>query len=465
MAKKPQDEDIRLLPADVTTEKLVLGSALLNADHLATVVAIPRDCFSREDRRRVHDRMIEMHERRETVDKVTLVDALRKYGQLESVGGMTGVMELEEGLPQIPAIDSYIAILKEFAGRRRIIVLGQTLTENAYLGEQSPTEILEASEPTWRDIEASGTQKGDGGQTPTEVIESFPGGINAFLDPSQRLRGLPTGFTIFDEMTGGMKPGEVIIIAARPSHGKSAIALNIAHHLAIHPKQRRFVAFFSLEMSSESLILRMACAGGRVDMQKFRAGFLNQDERHRLHVGLSDVVDSRLRFYDSTGVTMSEICATIRRQVQEEGLHLAIIDYLQLIQSHGESENRNQEVSRMSRQLKMLANEVQIPIIVLSQLSRQTDRRGDPKPMLSDLRDSGSLEQDADLVAFIFREEMHKRDREDLRGIAELIIAKQRNGPIGSVPLRFLKQFVRFENRAEDLPDPGGQYNIGQYDR
>lgn len=447
------DDDLRILPADSVTERLVLGSAILSAEHLAAVATIPRDCFSREDRRRIHARLIEMHEKGEVVDKVTLVDALRKYGQLESVGGLTGILGLEEGLPQIPAIDSYIAILREYAGRRKIIALGQTLTENAYRGEQSPAEILAASENTWRDIEASGGAVDDGTRTPLQVIENFPGGLNAFLSPSQRLRGLSTGFTKFDEMTGGLKPGEVIIIAARPSHGKSSIALNIAQHLSLHPKERRFVAFFSLEMSAESLILRMACAAGMVDMHKFRAGYLNEEERRRLHLGLNDIVESRIILDDTAGSTMPEICAKIRNLVNEKGLHLAIIDYLQLVGSHGDVENRNQEVSKMSRQLKMLAKQLNIPIILLSQLSRQTDRRGDPRPLLSDLRDSGSLEQDADVVAFIFREELHKRDREDLRGLAELIISKQRDGPIGTVPLRFMGQFTRFENRAEDTGD------------
>jgi replicative DNA helicase len=446
-------DEARLPPANLETERLVLGSALISPDHLNTVAAISGDLFSREDHRRIHARLMEMSERGEKVDYVTLANELRKFGQLESVGGVSAVVGLKEGLPDLPAINSYIRTLGDFAGRRKIIALAQVLADRAYRGEQSPTEILTGASGTWNEIETD-SETGDGGRTPEQVIETYPGGISAFLDATLRVQGLPTGFTKFDEMTGGMLGGQVLIIAARPAHGKTALALNVAQYLTLHPKQRRFVAFFSLEMSAASLLTRAACSHGRIDQHKFRLGYLNKDERHRLQVALHEITESHIRFYDRSGISMPEIATIIRRLVKEEGLHLAIIDYLQLVGSHGKIENRNQEVSVMSRQLKMLAMETDIPIVMLSQLSRQTDRRGDPRPVLSDLRDSGSLEQDADVVAFVFREEMHKRDREDLRGVAELIIQKQRNGPIGNVPLIFLGQFTRFENRADDLLEP-----------
>jgi len=236
--------------------------------------------------------------------------------------------------------------------------------------------------------------------------------------------------------------------------GKTALALNVAQHVATHPQMRKPVAVFSLEMSSASLLTRLLCSAARVDQHKFRAGYLNADERRKLQVALADLTDSPLFLDDTAGVNLMDIHSKLRRMQAEHGLSLVVIDYLQLMSSRGRSENRNQEVSAISRGLKLMAKDLDVPFLVLSQLSRAAETRiGDHKPQLSDLRDSGSIEQDADLVAFIFREEVYKRDREDLRGLADLIIAKQRNGPIGNVPLRFLGQFTRFENRAEDLPE------------
>src|SRR5579871_745993 len=290
--------------------------------------------------------------------------------------------------------------------------------------------------------------------SPASIIEKFPGGINAFLDPSQRLRGLSTGFSKFDEMTSGLHGGELFILAARPSMGKTALALNIAQHVAMHPKMRKPVAVFSLEMSSESLLTRLLCAAARVDQHKFRAGFLNQDERRKLQVALGDLTEAPLFLDDTAGVNLMDIHSKVRRMKSEHGLSLVVIDYLQLMSSRGRTENRNQEVSAISRGLKLMAKDLDIPFLVLSQLSRAAETRvGDHKPQLSDLRDSGSIEQDADLVAFIHREEIYKKDDESVKGLADLIIAKQRNGPIGNVPLRFLGKFTRFENRSEDLPE------------
>ena len=236
--------------------------------------------------------------------------------------------------------------------------------------------------------------------------------------------------------------------------GKTALALNVAQHVATHPQMRKPVAVFSLEMSSASLLTRLLCSAARVDQHKFRAGYLNGDERRKLQVALADLTESPLFLDDTAGVNLMDIHSKLRRMQAEHGLSLVVIDYLQLMSSRGRSENRNQEVSAISRGLKLMAKDLDVPFLVLSQLSRAAETRiGDHKPQLSDLRDSGSIEQDADLVMFIFREEVYKRDREDLRGLADLIIAKQRNGPIGNVPLRFLGQFTRFENRAEDLPE------------
>jgi replicative DNA helicase len=289
--------------------------------------------------------------------------------------------------------------------------------------------------------------------TPFEVIKNYQGGLNAFLDPSKRIKGISTGFTKLDEMTGGLHSGELIILAARPSMGKTAFALNIAWHVATRLLQP--VAVFSLEMSQESLLTRMLCAAARVDSQRFRTGYLNEKERQSLRAAANQMVEAPIFIDDTAGANLMDMHSKLRKLKQTgQKLGLVVVDYLQLMSAKGRSENRNQEISQISRGLKLLSKELDCPFLVLSQLSRATEtRQGDHRPQLSDLRESGAIEQDADLVGFIFREEVYKRDREDLHGVAELILAKQRNGPIGKVDLVFLHAQTRFENRAEDLGD------------
>jgi replicative DNA helicase len=441
------------LPANVDAERFVLGSILLNHDAYFQVAgAVEPEDFSLEKHRRIFARMKELYERGEKIDRLTVANELMKQGQLESVDGLTYLVSLDEGMPEIANLDSYIRIVKDKSALRRMIFTAQKVIDRCLIGEEEPDEILAGAEEQL--LKLGESRSGDQLQSPATIIEQFPGGINAFLDPSRRVSGLSTGFTKFDEMTGGLHGGELIIVAARPSMGKTALALNIAQHVATHPKVRKPVAVFSLEMSSASLLTRLLCAGARVDQHKFRAGYLNADERRRLQVALAELTEAPLFIDDTAGVHLMDIHAKLRRLKVQHGLSLVVVDYLQLMSSRGRSENRNQEVSAISRGLKLMAKELDVPFVVLSQLSRATETRvGDHKPQLSDLRDSGSIEQDADLVGFIFREEVYKRDREDLKGLADFIIAKQRNGPIGTVPLTFLGQFTRFENRAEDLPE------------
>ncbi len=441
------------LPSNADAERLVLGSILIHQDTYFQVAgAIAPEDFSLEKHRRIFARMVDLYERGEKIDRLTVANELMKQGQLESVDGLTYLVSLDQGLPEIANLDSYIRIVKDKATLRKLIFSAQKIIDRCLIGEEEPDEILAGAEESL--LKLGEARSGEQLESPAGVIAKFPGGINAFLDPSQRVSGLSTGFTKFDEMTGGLRGGELVILAARPSMGKTALALNIAQHVASHPQMRKPVAVFSLEMSSASLLTRLLCAAARVDQHKFRAGFLNQDERRRLQFALSDMTDSPLYLDDTAGVNLMDIHAKLRRMKAQHGLSLVVIDYLQLMSSRGRVENRNQEVSAISRGLKLMAKELDVPFLVLSQLSRAAETRvGDHKPQLSDLRDSGSIEQDADLVMFIFREEVYKRDREDLKGLADLIIAKQRNGPIGNVPLRFLGQFTRFENRAEDLPE------------
>ncbi|MEO5922996.1 MAG: replicative DNA helicase [Bryobacteraceae bacterium] len=441
------------LPASLDTERFVLGTILLNDTYYLQVAgALEPDDFALEKHRRIFGRMKDLYEKGERIDRVTLADELIKQGQLESVDGLAYLVSLDDGLPEISNVDSYIRIVKDKSTLRKMIFNAQKVIDKCLIGEEEPDQILASAEESL--LKLGESRQNDQLITADQVLATFPGGLGAFLDPSQRLRGLSTGFTKFDEMTGGLNGGELIILAARPAMGKTALAMNIAQHVATHPQMRKPVAVFSLEMSSASLLTRMLCSGARVDQHKFRAGFLNGDERRKLQVTLATLTESPLFMDDTPGVNLMDVHAKLRRLKSQHGLSLVVIDYLQLMSSRGRSENRNQEVSAISRGLKLLAKDLDVPFLVLSQLSRAAETRpGDHTPQLSDLRDSGSIEQDADIVMFIYREEVYKRDREDLKGIAEVIIAKQRNGPIGKVPLRFIGPYTRFENRIDDLPE------------
>jgi replicative DNA helicase len=441
------------LPANIDAERFVLGSILMNHDAYFQVAgAVEPEDFSLEKHRRIFGRMKDLYERGDKIERLTVANELMKQGQLESVDGLTYLVSLDEGMPELTNLDSYIRIVKDKSALRRMIFTAQKVIDRCLIGEEEPDEILAGAEEAL--LKLGESRSGDQLQSPAAIIDQFPGGITAFLDPSRRVSGLSTGFTKFDDMTGGLHGGELIILAARPSMGKTALALNIAQHVACHPQIGKPVAVFSLEMSSASLLTRLLCAGARVDQHKFRAGYLSKEERTRLQVALGELTEAPLFIDDTAGIHLMDIHAKLRRLKVQHGLSLVVIDYLQLMSSRGRSENRNQEVSAMCRGLKLMAKELDVPFVVLSQLSRASETRpGDHKPQLSDLRDSGSIEQDADLVGFIFREEVYKPNDESVKGLADLIIAKQRNGPIGKVPLTFLGQFTRFENRAEDLPE------------
>ena len=441
------------LPANVDAERLILGAILTDESAFLHVAGIlePED-FSLEKHRRIFARMLDLHERGEKIDRITLSNELIKKGQLESVDGFSYIVSLDDGLPEIYNLDGYIKIVKDKAVLRKLIFASQSVIDRCLLGQEDPEEILSSAEEMLLQLGDEDTRESLA--NPRQIIDEFEGGVNAFLDPSKRIRGLSTGFVKVDELAGGLHPGELLILAARPSLGKTALALNIAQHVACHPKMRKTVALFSLEMSKESLLTRLVCAAARVDQQKFRAGYLNKEERRRLQQAAADLVEAPLFIDDSAGVNLMDIHAKLRRLRAEHGLDLVVIDYLQLMSARGRFSNRNEEVSHLSRGLKLLAKDIGVPFLVLSQLSRAPEQRqGDHRPQLSDLRESGSIEQDADMVWFIFREEYYKPNDESLRGLAELIIGKQRNGPIGRVKLAFLREFTRFENLVADVAE------------
>ncbi|MBV9156715.1 MAG: replicative DNA helicase [Acidobacteriaceae bacterium] len=438
------------LPDNLDAERFVLG-AIMSSDTAYIQVAgtLSADDFSLEKHKRIFLRMGELQDRAEKIDRVTLANELMKHGQLESVDGLSYLVSLDDGLPQLHNLDSYVEIVKEKSLLRRIIRVSQDTINRCLAGDEEPKQILGGVEEAF--IKLGDMPSRNSLASPAQIITEYEGGINAFLDTSKRLKGLSTGFLKFDEYTGGLREGELFILAGRPAMGKTALALNIAQHVATNPKNPKAVAVFSLEMSKESLLIRMMCASARVDQQRFRAGYLSADDRRSLQDAMYRMVESPLFIDDTAGINLMDVHSKIRRLQAEHDVGLIVIDYMQLMQGRGRFENRVQEISSLSRGLKIMSKELRVPFLVLSQLSRAPETRtGDHRPMLSDLRESGSIEQDADLVAFIFREEVYRPDKESLKGVAELILAKQRNGPTGRMKLAFLNRYTKFENLATD---------------
>jgi replicative DNA helicase len=387
------------------------------------------------------------------VDIVTLANELTRYKEVDAVGGVAYLASLTEGLPRRPVIEEYIRIVKDKSLLRKLMAICSMAIARAADQGESALDVLGAAESQLMEV----TEKGltHGFQSLHQIVEHSFGSIDNLYKQSREVTGVATAFTELDRMTSGLQKGELIIIAARPSMGKTALAINIAQNAAI--KSGAKVAVFSLEMSKESLLRRMLATQAWVDQRKLQTGFLGREDHDKLEKALGQLVDSQLFIDDTAGISLAEMRAKARRLKQNAGgLDLIVVDYLQLmsatVPSSGRKnyENRTQEVSAISRGLKALAKELDVPVMALSQLSRASERRGeDKRPLLSDLRESGSIEQDADVVAFIHREAYYKRDEEMSetdKARSEIIVAKQRNGPTGTVYLSFLSRFTRFEN-------------------
>ena len=441
----------RGLPANLEAEQFVLGSVLLDRDGETIFPEVAAKLSARdlhvEKHRRIFQRMADLHARREKIEYLTVVNELDNHGQLESIGGVAYVASLTDGLPRLNSIDSYLKIVKDKARLRDLITTCHSIATRALDAAEEPGQLI--SDAQERFLKMSPGPPAGSALTPREIAEQFEGGVTALLDPSKADKGLSTGFQRLDAMTGGFRGGELIVIAARPAMGKTALALNIAANVA----RQRPAAIFSLEMSKEALMGRLLCTEARIDSHRYRDGYLEKDERRRLSAALTILLERRLLIDDTGTISVMEIASRCRRIQMEHGLALVIVDYLQLLTSGAKTQNRTQEVTEITRALKLIARDLGVPVIALSQLSRATElRTNNHRPQLSDLRDSGSIEQDADLVGFIFREEVYKPDREDLRGKVELLIAKQRNGPIGKVPMTFIHgemRFADFSDRVE----------------
>jgi replicative DNA helicase len=448
----------RGLPASADAERAILGAILLdNFAYHQAAETLRADDFSLDSHRRIYLRMMELAETNRPIDFVTLTEQLGQHKEIEAVGGVSYVTSLTDGLPRVKNIEQYVRIVKDKALLRGIIHAGNSAIQKAYQQDAPAEEVLDAVQAEiFRIAEA---RIGLGFQGITEIVKDSFGSIDKLYERGQRITGLETHFEDLDNLTSGLQKSDLIIIAARPSMGKTAFAINIAENAAVMDK--KVVGVFSLEMSKESLLLRMLCSQSRVDSHKLRMGFLGREDRAKLVAGLGALLEAPIFIDDTPGISISEMRAKSRRLQQSQGrLDLIVVDYLQLVSgapagSGRRYENRTQEVSAISRGLKALAKEMRCPVVALSQLSRAPESRtGNNRPQLADLRESGAIEQDADVVAFIFREEVYKPDDPDLEGEAEVIIAKQRNGPTDKVKLAFLKPFTRFENRARDAAPP-----------
>ena len=448
------------LPASITAEIAILGAMLLDAVAISDATGRLRvDDFSLDSHRRVFQAVLDLMAVGHAVDHITVMEALSKRKELDSIGGPAYLAYLTEGIPHQLNIESYVRIVKDKSLLRQLMGIFHEGVSRASDQGELAADVLGDVEARLAEVADSAIQRGFSGIG--EIVANSFGSIDALYEQGREITGLATHYLEFDRMTSGLQPGELIIIAARPSMGKTAWAINIAQNAAV--RDGKVVAVFSLEMSKESLLRRMLASEAMVNSRKIQTGFLPREDKGKLLAGLERLMESKMFVDDTPGITLAEMRAKARRLRQQEGsLDLIVIDYLQLMTgsvgaNQKRFENRTQEVSAVSRGLKALAKEMRVPVVALSQLSRGSEQRtGDKKPLLSDLRESGSIEQDADVVAFIHREEYYDRENEDLKGKAEIIIAKQRNGPTGSIQMAYLADYTRFENLASS--GEGGGY-------
>ena len=438
----------RTLPHNLEAERSVLGAILLHNDafNLAAEVIDSKDFF-RDAHRRIFEKMVTLAERNDAIDLVTLKEELGRSSELDEVGGPAYITALVDGVPRSTNVEHYARIIKEKATLRNLIFSANKILATAYAGEDDPDLILDQAEHAIFAIADDKVREGF--VSLRELAQGSLETIEKLHSRKELVTGVPTGFTDLDEMTSGLQPSDLIIIAARPSMGKTSLALNLAQHVGT--KTDRTVGVFSLEMSKEQLFLRLLTAEARIDAHRMRGGFLGERDWGRLSQAIGTLSEAKIFIDDTPSIGVLEMRAKCRRLAAANGLDLVVIDYVQLMQGRGRFENRTLELGSISRSLKGLAKELRVPIVLLSQLSRAPESRSDHRPQLSDLRESGALEQDADVVAFIYREDMYMDKSQpptDAQGVAELIIAKQRNGPTGIVRLAFIREFTRFENLA-----------------
>ncbi|HEU4829008.1 MAG TPA: replicative DNA helicase [Gemmatimonadales bacterium] len=433
----------RAAPWSAEAEQAVLGAMLLDQDAALRASELLDDSmFYREAHRRLYRAMAALTERRTVIDHITLRDELMRRGELDAAGGLEYLAELVDAVPTAANLEFHARIVKDKAILRRLIEGATAIVTEAYDGKATAGELLDSAESRIFQISQ---QRGDEGFTRIkEMLWPTMERIETLQKSGKAITGVPSGFTDLDSLTSGFQPSELVVVAARPSMGKTAFCLNIASNAAL---EGQGVAIFSLEMSKESLVHRMLTAMARVDSQRVRQGSLRDFDFTQLARAAGILQSCPIWIDDTPALTLLEMRSKARRLKAENDLRMVVVDYLQLMRSPEYSENRVQEISDISRSLKALARELEIPVIALSQLSRASEQRGgERKPILSDLRDSGAIEQDADLVLFIHRAEYYDREDESKRGLAEVMLSKNRNGPTGDVQLRFSREYTRFDN-------------------
>jgi len=441
-------ETLRIPPHSLEAERCVLGGVLLEDRTILNIVEIlkPED-FYKEAHGVIYSAMLDLFERNEPHDLVTIHNYLKSKGLLEKAGGVSYLAELTDTLPLGPNIAHYAKIVRDKAILRRLIEKSAEVLNRCFEEAGDVDEILETAETGIFEVTQTKIQQDF--SPISSVINASIKKIEQLYNKKELITGIPTGFIELDKMTAGFQPSDLIIIAGRPSMGKTSLALNIAQHVAV--RHGIPVAIFSLEMASEQLALRMLSSEARVDAHKLRTGFLPDNDWPKL-VAAADTLSSAPIFIDETpAITVTEMRAKARRLKMEKGLELVLVDYLQLMRSRSNAERREQEISEISRSLKAMAKELQVPVVALSQLNRNVEARPNKRPQMADLRESGAIEQDADLIAFIYRDEVYNRSEDNPnKGIAEIIVAKQRNGPTGTVKLAFVSRYSSFESLRMD---------------
>jgi replicative DNA helicase len=447
----------RVPPHNLDAERSVLGGILLDNVAINDLLEVLKpDDFYREAHRKIYEAMVALYGKSEPIDRVTLKDTLRAQGALDAIGGESFIDLLDTVVPSAANLLYYGTIVHEKALSRRLIEAAHAISAQGYEQAGEVGTLLDDAE---RRIFAVTEQKAQTAFTPVrEIVKSAFKTIEALYERQEEITGVPTGFADLDRMTSGFQPGDLVILAARPSMGKTAFCLNIATHVGVRStfnSKRIGVGVFSLEMPKEQLVMRMLASEARVDSQRMRTGRLIESDWAKLAKAAGELAEANIHIDDSPGISALELRAKARRLAAkhssgEAPLGLIVIDYLQLMRGNERIDSREQQISEISRSLKALAKELGIPVMALSQLNRSLEKRPDKRPLMSDLRESGAIEQDADTILFIYREEVYEKEKEDVKGVAEIIIGKQRNGPIGTANVAFLHEFTRFENLARD---------------
>ena len=438
----------KTLPCNLEAERSILGAILLDDRSIHVVLeTLRRDDFYLESHRRIFDRMAGLAADASAIDLITLKNELQRADEIESAGGAAYLASLTDGMPRAINVEHYAQIVKEKATLRRLIQVSNEIMARSYQSEESAQDILFDTERAVFDIANRQFQTGFAPIEP--LVSAVYEEIEKVANRKTLVTGVETGFTEFDKMTAGLHPADLVIVAARPGLGKTSLCLNIAQFVAL--KKHQSVGIFSLEMSREQLVKRLLCGEAEIDSHKVNTGYLNKEDWTKLSRAAGALSQAKIFIDDMAAMSMTEMRSKARRLKLEHGLDLLIVDYLQLMSGSSQRyENRTQEISQISRGLKALAKEIAIPVIAISQLNRAIEsRRGDHRPQLSDLRESGSIEQDADVVVFIYREDMADTTAEN-QGVAEIIVGKQRNGPTGTFQLAFMKQFTKFANLYQE---------------